>query len=243
MLLEPKCSVEPTSRAASRVRRGIRSPNFYFPSRRAPGGRRTGDPSKKTGGGTLATPARTRPKREGACGAEKVDSPSAAATPPPGPGRARTAELATARRPRPMLTPTRRDRTAAGPVSAVDARTVVGAARRAAGAAERRGAAAAARGLQRHGPARPSRGRAWAAVTRRVACVRSARSAHGPKTLALRARGARARGKKRRAGVLGRRRRPRRETASVKGGRCPLLGPIGFLWHSIVWWIRLITGV
>ena len=67
--------MEPTSRAASRVRRGIRSPNFYFPSRRAPGGRRTGDPSKKTGGGTLATPARTRPKREGARGgrgAEKV---------------------------------------------------------------------------------------------------------------------------------------------------------------------------
>ena len=39
------------------------------------GGSRTGDPSKKTGGGTLATPARTRPKREGARGgrgAEKV---------------------------------------------------------------------------------------------------------------------------------------------------------------------------
>ena len=63
--------MEPTSRAASRVRRGIRSPNFYFPSRRAPGGRRTGDPSKKTGGGTLATPARTRPKREGALAARK----------------------------------------------------------------------------------------------------------------------------------------------------------------------------
>ena len=95
-----------------------------------------------------------------------------------------------------------------------------------AGAAERRGAAAAARGLQRHGPARPSRGRAWAAVTRRVACVRSARSAHGPKTLALRARGARARGKKRRAGVLGRRRRPRRENCVRKGGAVPLLGAI-----------------
>ena len=111
--------MEPTSRAASRVRRGIRSPNFYFPSRRAPGGRRTGDPSKKTGGGTLAAPARTRPKREGARGgrgAEKLDAPSAAATPQPGPGRARTAELATARRPRPMPTPARRDRTAAGPV-------------------------------------------------------------------------------------------------------------------------------
>ena len=93
-----------------------------------------------------------------------------------------------------------------------------------AGAAERRGAAAAARGLQRRGPARPSRGRAWAAVTRRVACVRSARSAHGPKTLALRARGARARGKKRRAGVLGRRRRPRRENCVRKGGAVPLLG-------------------
>ena len=71
-------------------------------------------------------------------------------------------------RPRPMPTPARRDRTAAGPVSAVDAGTVVGAARRAAGAAERRGAAAAARGLQRRGPVRPSRGRAWAAVTRRA---------------------------------------------------------------------------
>ena len=66
------------------------------------GGSRTGDPSKKTGGGTLAAPARTRPKREGARGgrgAEKLDAPSAAATPQPGPGRARTAELATARAP------------------------------------------------------------------------------------------------------------------------------------------------
>ena len=87
----------------------------------------------------------------------------------PGPaGRARPSRPRRGR-PRPMPTPARRDRTAAGPVSAVDARTVVGAARRAAGAAERRGAAAAARGLQRRGPARPSRGRAWAAVTRRVA--------------------------------------------------------------------------
>ena len=98
-----------------------------------------------------------------------------------------------------------------------------------AGAAERRGAAAAARGLQRRGPARPSRGRAWAAVTRRVACVRSARSAHGPKTLTLRARGARARGKKRRAGVLGRRRRPRRENCVRKGGAVPFWRPIGYL--------------
>ena len=215
--------MEPTSRAASRVRRGIRSPNFYFPSRRAPGGRRTGDPSKKTGGGTLATPTRTRPKREGARGgrgAEKVDSPSAAATPPPGPGRARTAEQATARAPETDADsgPTRSHR--GRPVSAVDARTVVGAARREGGAADRRGAAPAARGLQRRGPARPSRGRARAAVTRRVACVRSARSAHGPKTLALRAR---ARGKKRRAGgVLGRRRRPR-ENCVRKGVLSPFL--------------------
>ena len=168
-------------------------------------------------------PARTRPKREGARGgrgAEKVDSPSAAATPPPGPGRARTAEQATARAPETDADsgPTRSHR--GRPVSAVDARTVVGAARRAAGAAERRGAAAAARGLQRRGPARPSRGRARAAVTRRVACVRSARSAHGPKTLALRAR---ARGKKRRAGgVLGRRRRPR-ENCVRKGVLSPFL--------------------
>ena len=183
----------------------------------------------------LRRPERARSARALAADAarKKLDAPSAAATPPPGPGRARTAEQATARAPETDADsgPTRSHR--GRPVSAVDARTVVGAARRAAGAAERRGAAAAARGLQRRGPARPSRGRAWAAVTRRVACVRSARSAHGPKTLALRARGARARGKKRRAGVLGRRRRPRRETASVKGGRCPLLGPIGFLWHSI----------
>ena len=215
--------MEPTSRAASRVRRGIRSPNFYFPSRRAPGGRRTGDPSKKTGGGTLATPTRTRPKREGARGgrgAEKLDAPSAAATPQPGPGRARTAELATARAPATDADsgPTRSHR--GRPVSAVDARTVVGAARREGGAADRRGAAPAARGLQRRGPARPSRGRARAAVTRRVACVRSARSAHGPKTLALRAR---ARGKKRRAGgVLGRRRRPR-ENCVRKGVLSPFL--------------------
>ena len=168
-------------------------------------------------------PARTRPKREGARGgrgAEKLDAPSAAATPPPGPGRARTAEQATARAPETDADsgPTRSHR--GRPVSAVDARTVVGAARREGGAADRRGAAPAARGLQRRGPARPSRGRARAAVTRRVACVRSARSAHGPKTLALRAR---ARGKKRRAGgVLGRRRRPR-ENCVRKGVLSPFL--------------------
>lgn len=74
---------------------------------------------------------------------------------------------------------------------------------------------------------RPSRGRAWAAVTRRVARASRARSAHGPKTLTLRARGARARGKKRRAGVLGRRRRPRRENCVRKGGAVPFWGPIG----------------
>lgn len=84
-----------------------------------------------------------------------------------------------------------------------------------------------ARGLQRRGPVRPSRGRAWAAVTRRVARASRARSAHGPKTLTLRARGARARGKKRRAGVLGRRRRPRRENCVRKGGAVPFWGPIG----------------
>ena len=47
----------------------------YFSSRCAPGGSRTGDPPKKAGDGTLATPARTRPKREGVRGgrgAEKV---------------------------------------------------------------------------------------------------------------------------------------------------------------------------
>ena len=196
---------------------------FIFRADARPAGAGPGTHPKKTGGGTLATPTRTRPKREGARGgrgAEKVDSPSAAATPPPGPGRARTAEQATARAPETDADsgPTRSHR--GRPVSAVDARTVVGAARRAAGAAERRGAAAAARGLQRRGPARPSRGRARAAVTRRVACVRSARSAHGPKTLALRAR---ARGKKRRAGgVLGRRRRPR-ENCVRKGVLSPFL--------------------
>ena len=90
---------------------------FIFRADARPAGAGPGTHPKKTGGGTLATPTRTRPKREGARGgrgAEKVDSPSAAATPPPGPGRARTAELATARRPRPMPTPARRDRTAAG---------------------------------------------------------------------------------------------------------------------------------
>ena len=170
----------------------------------------------------LRRPERARSARALAADAarKKLDAPSAAATPPPGPGRARTAEQATARAPETDADsgPTRSHR--GRPVSAVDARTVVGAARRAAGAAERRGAAAAARGLQRRGPARPSRGRARAAVTRRVACVRSARSAHGPKTLALRAR---ARGKKRRAGgVLGRRRRPR-ENCVRKGVLSPFL--------------------
>ena len=86
-----------------------------------------------------------------------------------------------------------------------------------------------ARGLQRRGPVRPSRGRAWAAVTRRVS---RARSAHGPKTLTLRARGARARGKKRRAGVLGRRRRPRRENCVRKGGAVPFWRPIGLSHES-----------
>ena len=168
----------------------------------------------------LRRPERARSARALAADAarKKLDAPSAAATPPPGPGRARTAEQATARAPETDADsgPTRSHR--GRPVSAVDARTVVGAARREGGAADRRGAAPAARGLQRRGPARPSRGRARAAVTRRVACVRSARSAHGPKTLALRAR---ARGKKRRAGgVLGRRRRPR-ENCVRKGVRLP----------------------
>ena len=170
----------------------------------------------------LRRPERARSARALAADAarKKLDAPSAAATPPPGPGRARTAEQATARAPETDADsgPTRSHR--GRPVSAVDARTVVGAARREGGAADRRGAAPAARGLQRRGPARPSRGRARAAVTRRVACVRSARSAHGPKTLALRAR---ARGKKRRAGgVLGRRRRPR-ENCVRKGVLSPFL--------------------
>ena len=192
MLLEPKCSVEPTSRAASRVRRGIRSPNFYFPSRRAPGGRRTGDPSKKTGGGTLAAPARTRPKREGARGgrgAEKLDAPSAAATPQPGPGRARTAELATARAPATDADsgPTRSHRGRAG--SAVDARPSSGPpdarpARQSDAAPQLR--RAASRGTARRGRAagalgRPSRGAsrvfaALAALTgpKRWLCARAA---------------------------------------------------------------------
>ena len=170
----------------------------------------------------LRRPERARSARALAADAarKKLDAPSAAATPPPGPGRARTAEQATARAPETDADsgPTRSHR--GRPVSAVDARTVVGPARREGGAADRRGAAPAARGLQRRGPARPSRGRARAAVTRRVACVRSARSAHGPKTLALRAR---ARGKKRRAGgVLGRRRRPR-ENCVRKGVLSPFL--------------------
>ena len=174
-------------------------------------------------------PARTRPKREGARGGRGAEKVGRAVGRGHAAARARQGAHGRAGHGEAPATdadsgPTRSHR--GRPVSAVDARTVVGAARRAAGAAERRGAAAAARGLQRRGPARPSRGRAWAAVTRRVACVRSARSAHGPKTLALRARGARARGKKRRAGVLGRRRRPRRENCVRKGGAVPLLGAI-----------------
>jgi len=176
----------------------------------------------------LRRPERARSARALAADAarKKLDAPSAAATPPPGPGRARTAEQATARAPETDVDsgPTRSHR--GRPVSAVDARTVVGAARREGGAGERRGAEPVARGLQRRGPVRPSRGRAWAAVTRRVARASRARSAHGPKTLTLRARGARARGKKRRAGVLGRRRRPRRENCVRKGGAVPLFGAI-----------------
>ena len=203
-----------------------------YSSRRAPGGRRRQPdrthPKKKQ----AAARSRRRPER--ARSARALAADAAPGRPRRSPGLAGRAQpsWATARAPATDAAPARRDRTAAGPVLTRGRRRGRPTRGR---RAERRGAAAAARGLQRHGPARPSRGRAWAAVTRRVACVRSARSAHGPKTLALRARGARARGKKRRAGVLGRRRRPRRETASVKGGRCPLLGPIGFLWHSIVW--------
>ena len=172
---------------------------FYFPSRRAPGGRRTGDPSKKTGGGTLATPARTRPKREGVSRRTRRGKLTRRRPRPrrrPGPaGRARPSWPRRGARDRCRLRPDaiaprpgRFRRLTRGPSSGPGRRDAGGRRK-----AERRGAAAAARGLQRRGPARPSRGRAWAAVTRRVACVRSARSAHGPKTLALRARGARER--------------------------------------------------
>lgn len=93
------------------------------------GGSRTGDPSKKTGDGTFATPARTRPKREaarGGRGAEKVGRAVGCGPPPPGPGRVRTAELATARAPATDAGSARRGPTMAGPVSAVDARGIVG---------------------------------------------------------------------------------------------------------------------
>ena len=89
-------------------------------ARRAPAAAGPGThPKKKTGGGTLAAPARTRPKREGARGgrgAEALDAPSAAARRSPGlAGRARPSWPPRGR-PRPMPTPARRDRTAAGPV-------------------------------------------------------------------------------------------------------------------------------
>ena len=101
----------------------------YFSSRCAPGGSRTGDPPKKAGDGTLATPARTRPKREGVRGgrgAEKVGRAVGCGPPPPGPGRVRTAELAIARAPATDAGSARRGPTMAGPVSAVDARGIVG---------------------------------------------------------------------------------------------------------------------
>ena len=101
----------------------------YFSSRCAPGGSRTGDPPKKAGDGTLATPARTRPKREGVRGgrgAEKVGRAVGRGPPPPGAGRVRTAELATARAPATNAGSARRGPTMAGPVSAVDARGIVG---------------------------------------------------------------------------------------------------------------------
>ena len=165
---------------------------FFEPTRarRAPAAAGPGThPKKETGDGTFATPARTRPKREaarGGRGAEKVGRAVGCGPPPPGPGRVRTAELAIARAPATDAGSARRGPTMAGPVSAVDARGIVG-------PPDARAA--------RESDAAPNlwsrRGRAWAAVTRRVS---RARSAHGPKTLTLRARGARARGKKRRAG-------------------------------------------
>ena len=67
---------------------------------------------------------------------------------------------------------------------------------------------AASRGAARRGRAAGALGRPSRGASREFALA----ALTGPKRwLALRARGARARGKKRRAGVLGRRRRPRRE--------------------------------
>jgi hypothetical protein len=74
-------------------------------------------------------PARTRPKREGARGgrgAEKVGRAVGRGPPPPGAGRVRTAELATARAPATNAGSARRGPTMAGPVSPVDARGIVG---------------------------------------------------------------------------------------------------------------------
>ena len=205
---------------------------FFEPTRarRAPAAAGPGThPKKETGDGTFATPARTRPKREaarGGRGAEKVGRAVGCGPPPPGPGRVRTAELAIARAPATDAGSARRGPTMAGPVSAVDARGIVGPPD--ARAARESDAApnlwrAASRGAGRCDRAADALGRPSRGASR----VFAARSAHGPKTLALRARGARARGKKRRAGVLGRRRRPRRENCVRKGGAVPFWRPIG----------------
>ena len=105
---------------------------FFEPTRarRAPAAAGPGThPKKETGDGTFATPARTRPKREaarGGRGAEKVGRAVGCGPPPPGPGRVRTAELAIARAPATDAGSARRGPTMAGPVSAVDARGIVG---------------------------------------------------------------------------------------------------------------------
>ena len=76
----------------------------------------------------LRRPERARSARALAADAarKKLDAPSAAATPPPGPGRVRTAELAIARAPATDAGSARRGPTMAGPVSPVDARGIVG---------------------------------------------------------------------------------------------------------------------
>ena len=207
---------------------------LVYSSRRAPAAPAAAGPGtiQKTGGGTLAAPARTRPKREGARGGRgaagrAVGRGHAAARA----GRARTAELATARAPATDADsgPTRSHRGRAG--SAVDARPSSGPPdarparqsdaapqlRRASRGTARRGRAAGALG-------RPSRGasRVFAALA----------ALTGPKRWLC----ARAAPRSRKEAS---RRGSRSPTAastrnwSVKGVDAPL-GPIGFLWHSIV---------
>lgn len=202
---------------------------FFEPTRarRAPAAAGPGThPKKETGDGTFATPARTRPKREaarGGRGAEKVGRAVGCGPPPPGPGRVRTAELAIARAPATDAGSARRGPTMAGPVSAVDARGIVGPPD--ARAARESDAApnlwrAASRGAGRCDRAADALGRPSHGARQQGSERSRAQNANS-------ARARRPRSRKASRRVLGRRRRPRRENCVRKGGAVPFWRPIG----------------